>query len=219
MKEELVSLAGATPDSPLIICLVEEENKQPITSFFNEIKGPCHLLFLSGFSWDDDLSPYPAKQPFSKGEFAGKGPMLLKQIEEDVLTRVYKEIGGRPNKVGIAGYSLAGLFALWAFLSSPAFQGAASCSGSLWYPRFLEKIETGELQQDSGFVYLSLGDKEKFSKNPLLKTVEEKTLAIQKILENKGVKTRYESNAGNHFQDPDRRLWKGIANLLENFLI
>ena len=60
-----------------------------------------------------------------------------------------------------------------------------------------------------------LGNKEKISKNPILKSVEEKTKLIQEYLSNK-VKTIYEENKGNHFNETAKRIAKGIKWSLEN---
>ena len=43
-----------------------------------------------------------------------------------------------------------------------------------------------------------------------LTDVEEKTIAIEKIIESKGVETTFEMNNGNHFAQPEERLSKAI---------
>lgn len=45
-----------------------------------------------------------------------------------------KEFTERRVFIGIAGYSLAGLFALYALYKTDVFTRVASMSGSLWFP-------------------------------------------------------------------------------------
>ena len=45
-----------------------------------------------------------------------------------------ERIHGKASFIGIAGYSLAGLFALYALYKTDAFTRVASMSGSLWFP-------------------------------------------------------------------------------------
>jgi len=59
----------------------------------------------------------------------------------------------------IAGYSLGGLFALWALTQSRVFGAAASLSGSLWYDGW-EAYRDGVTLPSDARVYLSLGRSE-----------------------------------------------------------
>ena len=70
-----------------------------------------------------------------------------------------------------------------------------------------------EISKNIDKVYLSLGNKEKYSKNAILKTVEDKTKEIYNILGN--IKKVFEENEGNHFQDANIRVAKGIKWILE----
>jgi predicted alpha/beta superfamily hydrolase len=111
--------------------------------------------------------------------------------------------------VYLAGYSLAGLLAAYALFRLPGLAGAVCCSGSLWFPGFLEYAESHE--PGGSRVYLSLGDREKKSRNPVLSRVEECTLRFRDRLADRGVTCAFFPEPGNHFQDPDGRLARGIA--------
>jgi len=115
-----------------------------------------------------------------------------------------------------AGYSLSGLFALWAFLESDAFDGAASCSGSLWIDGWMNFIRGEKLSRDA-LIYLSLGSKEERTKNPLMSTVGDCTRETYECLKrNPAVKKiTLQWNKGGHFADSDARLVKGILWLLQ----
>ena len=64
-------------------------------------------------------------------------------------------------------------------------------------------------------VYFSLGDKESHTKNPTMKLVEENTRLLCKNYLEQDIQTVFELNPGNHFQDAELRLAKGIAWILE----
>lgn len=217
MEGSLYSLGDITPETPLVLIPCGPISKSKFLHLAKEESFSVHLLFLVILDWDSDLTPYPAKKPFSYGDFLGKGPLLLREIEEKILPKAYEAIGYQPKNVGILGYSLAGLFALWAFLSSSRFSSCASCSGSLWYPDFLEKIQQGSFPKKDGFAYLSLGDREKQSKNVVLQQIEEKTIAIKEALIQAGIRSCFEMNQGNHFHDPEGRMKKGLVAMLDDF--
>ena len=58
----------------------------------------------------------------------------------------------------IGGYSLAGLFSLWAAYQTDVFSGIAAASPSVWFPGFIEYMKEHEIKSET--VYLSLGDRE-----------------------------------------------------------
>lgn len=62
--------------------------------------------------------------------------------------------------------------------------------------------------------YFSVGSREKNTKNPRMRRVEDCTGQAARILERQGVETRFEINPGNHFADGAARLRKGLAFLL-----
>ena len=120
---------------------------------------------------------------------------------------------GSPPRTCIAGYSLAGLFALYAMYRCDAFDRAASISGSLWYPHFREFAAEHEMPRRPDRIYLSLGDKEKKTRHPLLKTVQDNTEALAKHYRQLGIEVTFELNPGNHFEAVDFRSAKGIVSI------
>ena len=158
--------------------------------------------------WNRDLSPWAAEAAFRKGEaFAGGGPAHLARLLESIEV-FERKAGWAVQRRGIAGYSLAGLFALYAGYECDRFDFAVSASGSLWYDGFLPYMRAG--QPKLRRAYLSLGDREPHTRNPRLAGVGEATLEAERTLRAQGVETRFEWNEGNHFQDPTWRLAKGI---------
>ena len=115
-----------------------------------------------------------------------------------------------------AGYSLAGLLSLWALLETDLFDGCASVSGSLWFAGMEEYVRTHDPKRPCS-VYLSLGEREKESRTAVLRSVEERTTAIDRDLREKENVRRIllEKNPGGHFQEMEKRIGKGLAWLLE----
>ena len=118
------------------------------------------LVCVSGEDWNRDLTPWPAEKVFRQGEdFTGKAPEYLQFWQETLLPAVEAELGYAPVFRALAGYSLAGLFALHAAAETELFHGVASVSGSLWYDGWLAHLQSKPLPHSLQSVYLSVGDK------------------------------------------------------------
>ena len=171
------------------------------------------LVCVSGEDWNRDLTPWAAEKVFRRGEdFAGKAPAYLRFWQEELLPAVEATLGFVPVFRGIAGYSLAGLFAMYA-AECGLFHGAASVSGSLWFDGWLAHFRREPLPAALQKVYLSVGDKEKNARNPRMATVEDCTRAAAEFLQKNGVAVQFELNPGGHFNEPDTRLAKGLLAL------
>lgn len=120
----------------------------------------------------------------------------------------------------IAGYSLAGLFALWAAWNSGYFRRVASVSGSLWYPGFTDYIRNNAPKSGCGEntgpekAYFSLGDREGRTRHPLMSRVDACTAEVVERVRSYGIKTTFEWNPGNHFDHPELRMARALAWLL-----
>ena len=65
--------------------------------------------------WDSQLTPWPAPAAFrGNADFSGKADIFLDRLYSEVFPEVEK-LTGVPEFRGMAGYSLAGLFSLYAF--------------------------------------------------------------------------------------------------------
>lgn len=132
------------------------------------------LVVISGLDWNHDMAPWDSPAAFKKGEpFTGGADDYLRLLVEEIIPRVEKELPGLPAWRGIAGYSLAGLFALYAIYRTDVFSRVGCMSGSLWFPGFKEYIFTHEPKRWPDCIYFSLGDREAKTRNPVLKTVQE----------------------------------------------
>ncbi len=184
-----------------LLAVIGEEDAGFLKKAFPDL----HVLAVSGFDWNDMLSPWPAEKVFAKGnDFGGRA--------DELLAALLPRLAGYEKRRYIIGYSLAGLFALYAASRTDLFAGCASVSGSLWYPGFTEWLEEHPLR--CGRLYLSVGDKEKKTKNPVMSAVETKTGCVAGMFSGK-MPVRFEINPGNHFFQSDERMAKAVSWLLE----
>ena len=165
--------------------------------------------------WNSQLSPWKAPPAFGREGFAGKGTDTLRWLTEECMPAVREKCPGVEQHL-IGGYSLAGLFSLWAYYETGMFQGAASCSGSLWYPGWEEYV-SGRHGPKGSRIYLSLGDREEHTRNQQMQKVGERTRWQHRLLvEDPQVReTTLVWNPGGHFQQPTERLINGFDWLLE----
>jgi len=203
--------------------IVMEEWVDETRCIFETISEEYSFVTVVVDSWNDDLSPWPFSDKRQKN-FGGKGREFLTWIETEIVDKLKLELPcGQEAIFVLGGYSLAGLFSLWACMESRSFAGCISCSGSLWYPGFeeyvMQKITDSSQkiyadgQTPLEVVYLSLGIKEEKTKDKDMCRVGESTRGVYNLLlENNYVNPNniiLEMNPGNHFADTTERCIKG----------
>ena len=159
---------------------------------------------------NDELSPWLAPPVFGDAAFGGGAPRTLAWVEETLLPA----LGARDYaRLAVGGYSLAGLFALYAAWTGHGFDGAAGVSPSVWFPGWTA-FATAQPSR-AGSVYLSLGDREEHTRHPVMRTVGDELRALQRRLDaTAGVRCCLEWNPGNHFREPALRTAKGLSWLV-----
>ncbi|MBO7503533.1 MAG: esterase [Clostridia bacterium] len=157
--------------------------------------------------WNNDLSPWNAPPVFGKNGFGDGAAKTLDQI--------LQHCGDRSKTYFIGGYSLAGLFSLWAAFQTDLFEGVAAASPSVWFPGFSDFVKANNIS--CGSVYLSLGDREEQTRNPVMATVGDRIRDIHETLSERGVECVLEMNEGNHFKDADLRTAKAFSWLLRKY--
>ena len=176
---------------------------------------PFALVAVGGLDWNRDLSPWGCEATARSDEpFAGGAREHLEKLLSEVIPQVEYGLPWPVAWRGIAGYSLAGLFALWSLWETPAFSRVASVSGSLWFPGLLDWCTGRPLAASPDVAYLSLGKKEHKTPNRMMRGVLDATRGFEALLRERGVETTLELNPGNHFCEPDARTARGIAWLL-----
>ena len=94
----------------------------------------------------------------------GGADNYLRLLTEEIIPAAEKELGSIPRWRGIIGYSLAGLFVLYAIYQTVLFPRVGSVSGSLWFPDMKGRIAPlGLIERlDLLRVLFSLSPKEKY---------------------------------------------------------
>ena len=171
----------------------------------------CSLVTVPVRDWNRELSPWEAPAVFGDKAFGKGAPSFLDEVLETV--RFAGEMTGKEQRAILAGYSLAGLFAPWAGTRTDAFSGIVAASPSVWFPGFADYRTTHPVQARA--VYLSLGDREARTRNPVMARVADAIRTEDERLGAQGIPHVLEWNPGNHFQDPQGRTAKGILWMLE----
>lgn len=202
---------GAAEAQTIIYLPTGDTNAEAL---LNLLPAETTLVMLDQTDWNRDFSPWPAPAVFRDGDFTGGAPDFLRLLTEKVVPAVEARIG-KPQRRILAGYSLAGLFAVWSVMNTDLFDAAASMSGSLWYDGFIDYAAAHLTGRSVRTLYLSVGDRESRTKNPRMRRVEECTRQMRAIAAEAGVRTTFELNPGNHFADVPQRIARGIRWALD----
>ena len=208
---------SAVPDMPVMYLNTFSEEGDGVYRLLRDISRlDFTLVAISNLAWNHDMSPW-AVPPISKGDMpcTGGADEYLELLLHEIVPEAEKRAPGTPAWRGLAGYSLAGLFAVYAIYRTNVFSRIGSMSGSLWYPNFREYAMEHELRCRPQAMYFSLGDRECRTRNPFLKTVRDNTEALRDFYSESGVDALFQLNPGGHFKDTDGRTAAGVAWLLD----
>ncbi len=192
----------------ILIQPVDDHDIESIENEFTAIVNSCNtgirLIAVRIDDWNNDLSPWKAPAVFGKKGFGGGASKTLDEI--------LKLCGDKSKTYYIGGYSLAALFALWAAYQTDVFDGVAAASPSVWFPDFDDHMKNNMIR--TGKVYLSLGNAEEKTRNPVMATVGDRIRGAHVLLKERGVNCILEWNEGSHFKDADLRTARAFAWLL-----
>ena len=227
---QMSSVAGA----PIIYLLGNVADHSPV-----QVPAGVSLVRIGVDLWEENFSPWCAPRVFAKGPNFGNGAQkTLDVLINQVIPWAESDLTEPPAYRVLVGYSLAGLFSLWAGVTQagvspqvargiqlgtpaapqpcattlPAFQRIGAISGSFWFPGLLDYVDQ-QLRRGAvslTHAYLSLGDREARTPNPQIMHVRENAELLASKLENAGVTSTFELNRGNHFQNVDGRIQKAI---------
>lgn len=176
---------------------------------------PFLLVAVEITDWNSQLSPWPAPPVFGNEAFGSGAGITLACIEHEILPQIEAHYSLNEDiPVILGGYSLAGLFALWAAYNSELFSAAAGVSPSVWFSGWDEYIEKRSPAAEC--VYLSLGKKEEKARNKIMSTVGDNIRRQLEFLVSNNIPTILEWNEGNHFTEPELRTAKGFAWCINN---
>lgn len=230
---QMSSVAGV----PVVYLLGDVADNSPV-----QIREGVSLVSVGVDLWEENFSPWCAPRVFAKGPNFGDGAQkTLDTLINQVIPWAESELTEPPAYRVLVGYSLAGLFSLWAgvtqagvsqqvargcqpdatapHVDAPAatFQRIGAVSGSFWFPGLLDYVDQ---QLRGGAVglthaYLSLGDREARTPNPQIMHVRENAELLASKLENAGITSTFELNRGNHFQNVEGRMQKALDWLVK----
>ena len=142
LEAEAAGIASLS-DVPFVLCAIELED---------------WTLDLMPW-WDGNISRDP-----EAGKHAGE---TLQYILDDLLPALQARFG--PLPVILGGYSLGGLFALWASTRTDTFEAVAAASPSVWIHGWLPFARRN--RPLAGRIYLSLGEQEESVRNQAIARV------------------------------------------------
>ncbi|MBR5376372.1 MAG: esterase [Lachnospiraceae bacterium] len=204
----LIYTYGKHDAETVLIQMVDSHDLEEMESEVSDIQALSNrdfcLTAVRIHDWNRDLSPWQASAVFGNEDF-GDGAA-------DLLSDVLKICTDQKKDYIIGGYSLAGLFALWAAYQTDVFKAVAAASPSLWFPGFTDYMRDNKIY--TGSVYLSLGDREEKTRNPVMASVGDRIKEAHALLNDRGIDTTLEWNPGNHFRDTGVRMAKAFAWVL-----
>ena len=207
---------GQSDADTLLFQMVDDHDLEVIeqeVAYIRELSGGqdfC-LTAVKVNDWNKDLSPWTAPAVFGNEDFGDGAVETLKFLLNEIVPGADISETSQ-QRLYLGGYSLAGLFALWAGYQTDRFDGIAAASPSIWFPRFTGYMRENRIR--AAAVYLSLGDREERTKNPVMAQVGNAIRDSEIIMRNAGTDCILEWNKGNHFKEPDFRIAKAFAWLM-----
>lgn len=166
--------------------------------------------------WELELMPWAEPAVSKRPEVGSRAGETLLYIEKQLIPSLLNGdfLGSKPQRpmpIVLGGYSLGGLFALWASCQSDGFSAVAAASPSLWagdWPLFAAGHPM--LAQH---VYLSLGDREERSRNKTMARVGLRIRAEhERLVQQLGNgHTTLVWEQGGHFSDPAGRMARAFS--------
>ena len=202
----------------LLLQMTDEHELQNMDSEVAAIaQGAAHSFLFAAVpvkSWNDELSPWEAPAVWGKESFGGNAADTLRFLTEQAIPTLKQQFALPENvRIILGGYSLAGLFALWASTQTALFSGVAAASPSVWFPGWMEFEQQRPIQAQH--VYLSLGDKEEHTKNAVMAVVGDSIRTLHSRLAERSTDCTLEWNSGGHFKDADLRTARAFRWAME----
>ena len=159
---QMSSVAGA----PIVYLLGDVADNSPV-----QVPEGVSLVCIGVDLWEENFSPWCAPRVFAKGPNFGDGAQkTLDTLIDQVIPWTESDLTEPPAYRVLVGYSLAGLFSLWAGVSQPGapqqvargcqpddvssqpgapyvdasvatFQRIGAVSGSFWFPGLLDYVD------------------------------------------------------------------------------
>lgn len=173
------------------------------------------IAVVTGMDWQNVFSPWEAPGvPRGTEPFKGESPEFLKTLNGVVIPQIESALGMDASAArSLVGVSMSGLYTLWQWMLCDTFRNIACLSGSFWYEGFQAWMQRQPIPRKPGMAFFLLGLQEPHSNVPEFNTVGTNTEEIVRLLNNAGIRTRFDWVPGNHFADPLARLNKAFTVL------
>lgn len=177
---------------------------------------PFVLSTIELEDWIIDLMPWPDGNISREPEGGKHGQDTLEYVLESLIPELQKRYGPLPVMIG--GYSLGGLFALWASAQSDRFKAVAAASPSVWIKDWIPFAKKHAPMADA--VYLSLGNQEEHVKNQAIARVGNCLRTQHSLLQEQigADNCTLFWEQGGHFNDNEGRLARAFAWCIERLL-
>ena len=170
---------------------------------------PFVLATIELEDWIIDLMPWPDGNISRDPEAGQHGQETLQYLLLSLIPEMRKRFG--PLPVILGGYSLGGLFGLWASTQTDSFRAIGAASPSVWIHGWLPYARKHVTLANR--VYLSLGEQEEHVKNQAIARVGDNLRAYHALLQEQLGPERCPLiwEQGNHFTDNKGRLARAFA--------
>ena len=217
IRNKLCHIYGEANAEYLLLQMTDEHELQSMDNEVSTIAQSSHKFLFAAIpveNWNDELSPWEAPAVWGKQCFGGNATDTLRFLTQQIIPALKQQLNLPQNiKIILGGYSLAGLFALWASTQTNLFYGIAAASPSVWFPGWMELEQQHPVQAQC--IYLSLGDKEECTKNLVMATVGKNIRTLHSQLTGRSADCDLEWNSGGHFKDSDLRTARAFQWVME----
>ncbi len=197
-NEPAIYVHAAVQDPPIVMGILGEM--------------PVCVIWVGGANWERDLTPWPASSAFKKGApYEGEAEAYYDIFIDEIVPQAEEILGLKPKARALSGYSLGGLFALYASYLGDEFPIIGAFSASLWYEGMTEFMRTH--RSFAKYVYMNIGKGEDGGNNPVFSKVGECTRLADMILSSSEVNTSLEWYEGTHSKMVHERIAVGIGKL------
>lgn len=169
------------------------------------------IVFFDCREWARALMPWADDAVSRDAEVGRHAADTLRFVEHSLLPWLRERYGRKPCVLG--GYSLGGLFALWAARNSTAFAAIAAASPSLWIRGWGEYAAAHPVLSPESvsaphithsILHLSLGDREEHCRNQRMKRIGDCVRAEYALLSPHNTVTLKWQSGGHFGAEPER---------------
>lgn len=203
---------NGTPEA-LLLQLVSPMQQADLDTEVEQITAaavPFALLAVPIEDWERELMPWP-EPVVSRRPEVGTGAATTLHYLTDILLPALTENTKSKIPTVLGGYSLGGLFSLWAACQCNCFSAVAAGSPSLWAGDWPQYAAAHPMQ--ARHVYFSLGDREERSRNKTMARVGDRIRneysRLQQQLGPENATLVWEQ--GGHFADPAARMARAFV--------